>query len=102
MRCRGQQEEVTREPTEELTEFVALRWLDLAAEKRGGHLVCLVADHHIPIRQCQLRLDILVAAQLVQAADEKVAFSEDVPAARRLHHLARENVERQVKATKKF
>ena len=69
VRRRGQQQEVPGQRREELPEPVALRVLDLAAEVGGAELVGLVADDQVPVGLLELGLDVLVAAELVEAAD---------------------------------
>src|SRR5437868_3421625 len=69
---RREQEELSRVLRENPPETKALRCLDLAAEVGRGHFVGLVDDHQIPIHAFELRLEVFVAAKLVQATKTKI------------------------------
>ncbi len=75
-------------------EAVALRVLDLAAEKRGRHLVGLVAHHQVPIGGGEFGLNVLVPAQLIEAADDQRVLREPVASAGGLELVVGQNVER--------
>ena len=98
VRGRRHQEEVAGEARQELTEPVALRVPDLAAEEGGGHLVRLVAHHEVEaaVRRLELVLDVLVAGELVEPGDREVGLQEPVAGARRLELVVGQDVERQV------
>ena len=55
----------------ELPQPVAFRVLDLVAEIGGAELVGFVADDQVPVGLLQLGLDIFVAAELVQPANDQ-------------------------------
>ena len=94
------QQEVARQRGEALPEAVSLGVLDLAAEKGGGHLVCLVADDEVPaaVGCLQLELDVLVAGELVEAGDDERRFEEPVAGPRRFELVVGQDLERQVEA----
>src|SRR5207244_1707220 len=77
----GKEEEMAGEAGEELGQSVALGVGNLAAEVRGGHLVGLVAYDQVPIGGLEPGLDVLVAAQVVEAADGQVDLGEGVAGA---------------------
>jgi hypothetical protein len=100
VRSRGQEEEVARESRQELTESVALRVLDLAAEIGSGHLVGLVTDDQVPptLRDRELGLDVLVARQLVQAGDDEICLEKPVAGPGCFQLVVGEDLEWQVEA----
>jgi hypothetical protein len=79
----------------ELAELVALGLLHLAAEVMRSHLVGLVDHNQVPIGRGQPRLEVLVAGQVVEPRDQQVTLCEWVADARRLDHVAGEDLERQ-------
>ena len=80
-----------------LGEEAPLRLLDLAREQLGGELVGLVEDDEVPVRGVvEDELEVLVAAELVQAGDEQVAVGERVARRRALDPVAGEDVEVEV------
>ena len=100
----GHQQEMAREPGEELAEPVALRVLDLAAEKRGRELVRLVADDEIvaAVRGAELLLHVFVARQLVEAGDAEVVFQKPIAGAGGLELVVGQDLERQMEAPMQF
>ena len=98
VRGRRHQEEVAGEARQELTQPVALRVPDLAAEERGRHLVRLVAHDEVEaaVRRLELVLDVLVAGELVEPGDGEVGLQEPVAGAGRFELVVRQDVERQV------
>ena len=60
----------------------------------------LVADHQVvaAVRGPELRVDVLVAGQLVQPRDGQIGFEEPVAGARRLQLVVGQDVEREVEA----
>ena len=100
VRRRGHQQEVARQPRQELAELVALGVLDLAAEEGRRHLVGLVADDEVPaaVGDRELGLHVLVAGQLVQAGDDEVVLEEPVAGAGRLELVVGEDLEGQMEA----
>ncbi len=97
VRSRGHQEEMPGAAGEPLPELVALGVLDLAAEVAGRHAVRLVADHEVPFARGQeLRLEVLVAAQHVEARDPEARLVERVAGAACLDPVAGEDREFEV------
>src|SRR5437773_10974900 len=99
MRCRGQQEEVTRQRRKELPQSIPLRVLDFAAEIRGRHLMGLVAHHEVPaaVRRFELVLDILVARQLVEPSNDEDSFEKPIAGSGSLELVVGQNHEGQRK-----
>ena len=100
----GHQQEVPCQPGEHLAKSVTLRVLDLPAEERGRKFMGFVAYHEIPatIRCRQLRLNVLVARQLVQPGDRKVIFEKPIARSSRFQFVVSQDFERQVKAPAEF
>ena len=102
MRRRRHEQQMPRELAEELAEAVALGVLDLVAEEGGRHLVGFVANHQVPVGVGQLRLDVLVPAQLVQAADGQRILGEPVAGARRFELVVRQDFEGKLESLVEF
>jgi len=98
VRCGRQEQEVAGEGGEELAEHVAFRAANLATPEGGAHLVGLIAHHQIPVGGLQLLLHILVAAELVEAADRERVLAEPVSGARRLVRVVGHDLEGQMEA----
>ena len=97
MRGRGHQKEMPGAAGETPPEQVALGVLDLAAEIGGRHAVRFVADHEVPLaRGEELRLEILVAAEHVEAGDPQSSLVEGVAGAARLDPVTRQDSEFEV------
>ena len=94
------QQEVAREPGEELAKPVALRVLDLVAEERRRHLVRLVADHEVEaaVGRLELLLHVLVARELVEPGDDEVRFEKPVAGAGGFELVVGEDLEGQMEA----
>ena len=75
MRCGGHQQQMAGDPTEQLAELEALSLLQLAAEVVGAHAVGLIDDDQIPLGLLQLRLQLLVAGQLIHPRDQQRVVS---------------------------
>ncbi len=73
-----QQQEMSHQPRQPLTQAVAFGGFDLPCEERRRQLMGLIHDDEIPIGLFERGLDVLVAAQLVQAADGQGVFQEPV------------------------
>ena len=102
MRRRRHQQQMPRELAEKLAEPISLGVLDLVAEERGRHLVGFVANHQVPVGVGQLRLNVLVAAQLVQAADGHRILGEPVAGAGRFELVVRQDFEGKLKSLVEF
>ena len=98
MRRGRHEEEVAGQAAQELAQAVALGVADLAAEVAGRHLVGLVADDEVPVRLLQLGLDVLVAAELVEAADGQRVLREPVPGPGRFQRVVGQDLERELEA----
>ena len=100
VRGRGHQQEVAREAGEKLPEAVALRVPDLAAEERRRHLVRLVADHEVvtALRRSELRLQVFVAGELVEARDGEAVFEEPVAGAGGVQLVVGQDLEGEMEA----
>jgi hypothetical protein len=100
----GHQQKMPRDRREDLSELVSLGVFDLSAEIGCRHLVRLVAHDEIPpaIGHRQLRLDIFVAAKLVEAGDDKIVLREPVTRARRLQLVVGQDLEREMETTVKL
>ena len=74
---RRHQDEVPRAATEELSQLVALRVLDLATEEARRHPVGLVADDKVPFRRrLKLRLDVGIPGKDVEPRDEEASLGK--------------------------
>ena len=104
VRGRRHQQEVARQTRQQPPELVALGIPDFASEKRRRHLVRLVADHQVvaAVRGPELRVDILVAGQLVQPGDGEIGFEEPVAGTGCLELVIGQDVEREVEAAVKL
>ena len=87
------QQQVPGEPRQELAQAVALGVLDLAAEEGGRHLVGLVEDDQIPVGLLQLRLHVLVAAELVEPDDDSGFSSNRLPVPGRFERVVGQDLE---------
>ena len=97
VRGRGHQEEMPGASGETLAELVTPGILDLTAEVGGRQAVRLVADHEVPLAGGEeLGLEVLVAAQHVEARDPEVGLIEGVADAARLDPVAGEDREVEV------
>ena len=98
VRGRRHQQEVARQAGQQPPELVALGVPDFASEERRRHLVRFVADHQVvaAVRGSELRVDILVAGQLVQPGDGEIGFEEPVAGAGRLELVVGQEVEGKV------
>jgi len=99
---RGEEQEMTRDLAEELTQFVALRRFDFAAEEGRRHLVRFITHDHVPIGRVQFGLNVLVAAQLIEAADDEILFGKGIARARFFNRLARDGGKVELKAPPQF
>ena len=85
----GEEEEVPGVGLDPLCEQAPLGLLDLAREQLGGELVGLVEDDEVPVGGVvEDELEVLVAAELVQAGDQQVAVGERVARRRALDPIA--------------
>ena len=85
-----------------LSHPIALGLLQLVAVEVGRHLVSLVDHHQVPLRGLQPFLQFLVAGQLIEACDQPRALLEGVAREGRLHHVAGEDVERELESIVQF
>ncbi len=102
MRRRRHKQQMPGELAEELAEAVALGVLDLIAKEGGRHLVSFVANHKVPVGVGQLGLDVLITAQLVQAADGHRILGEPIAGARRFKLVVRQDLEGELESLVKF
>ena len=96
------EEEIPGQAGEQLAEPVALGGLDFAAVERRRHLVGFVADDEVPVGLFELLLEVLVAAELVEPADDEVVFLEPVAGPRRLQLVVGHDFEGQMEAAVHF
>src|SRR5438128_771433 len=82
-------------PRQSLAEPVAFRVFDLATKEACRHLMSFVNYDQIPIeaRSFELALQVLVSAELIEAADGQRMFEKPVPRCRRLQSIIGEDVE---------
>ena len=102
MRRRGHQQKMPRELAEKLAEPIALGVLDLAAKEGGRHLVGFVANDKVPVGVGQLRLHVLIPAQLIQPADGHGILGEPVAGACRFEFVVRQDFEGKLKSLIEF
>jgi hypothetical protein len=93
MRRRRHQQHMSSDLAQELAEAVAFGVLHLVAKEGGRHLVGFVANDKVPVGVGQLRLHVLVAAQLVQAADGHGILGEPVAGTGRFELIVRQDFE---------
>ena len=98
----GHQEEVPRHLAQPLAQVVALGIPDLATPEPGRHLVGLVAHHQVPIHLGQFLLEVIIAGQPVEPADQKGGLGKDIAGAGRFDAVAGEELEGQVEAMIQF
>ena len=89
----GHQQQVPGEGAHELAQLVAEGLLDLVAEARRRHLVSLVRDDQVPFRVRELGLQVEVAGELVEPADDEVVLAEPVAGAGRLQLVVGQDLE---------
>ena len=103
VRGRGHQQEVPREPARERPQLIAPGVPDLLAEEARRHAVRLVADDEVPFRRClELRLEVVVSRQHVEARDEERLLRERVAGRSRLDLLAAQDVEHEVELVREL
>jgi hypothetical protein len=100
----GHEQEVAGEARQELAQTVALRVLDLAAEEGRRQLVRLVADDEVvaAVGRGELRLDVLVACELVQPRDGERVLEEPVAGAGGLELVVGEDLEGQLELAREL
>ena len=102
MRGGREEQQAARQLLEPLPQPEPLRLVDLVAVEMGRHLVGLVDDHQIPLRDGQLGQQLVIARQLIKAGDQHVPFAEGVGRAGRLHHVAGEDIEIHAELVREF
>ena len=70
----------------------------IIAEEGGGHLVSFVANDEVPIGAFEFGLDVFIAAELIEAADDEVVFGKPVTRPRRFEFVVGEDIEGELKA----
>src|SRR5436305_3206576 len=91
-----------RELAKKLTESIPFRVLDFVTKKRCGHLVGLVTNYEVPIGVQQLRLNVLVAAQFIEAANRHRILGEPVPSSCRFQFVVCQDFEWKLKSLVEF
>lgn len=94
----GEEQEVPGDARQQLSQPVTPGVLDLAAEVTGGHLVCFIHNNEVPVRRFELRLQIFVAAELVETADDKIVFGEPVARSGGFDRVVRHDLESKAEA----
>ena len=91
-----------RDPAEHLTEQEPLGLLQLAPEVVGSHAVGLIDDDQVPLGLFELRLQLLVAGQLIHPGDQEGVGVEDVEVDVGIDELVGQQVEPQPKFEEQF
>ncbi len=89
----GHEEEVAGDAAQEFSQLEAARLLQLAEEVVRRHPVRLIDHHQVPFGVGELRLQLLVAGQLVHTGDHQRVSVEHVHVDVRVHHRVGQDLE---------